>query len=46
MNNSETILNPFSTSYDRDEETESETKIRVPDDDYDNMESAGKSNPN
>lgn len=29
-------------SYDRDEETESETKIRMPQDDYDNMESAGK----
>lgn len=30
---------PF--SYDRDEETESETKIRMPQDEYDNMESAG-----
>jgi hypothetical protein len=29
-------------SYDRDEETESETKIRMPEDEYDdNMESAG-----
>lgn len=27
--------------YDRDDETESETKIRMPQDDYDNMESAG-----
>lgn len=28
--------------YDRDEETESETKIRMPQDGYENMESAGK----
>lgn len=27
--------------YDRDEETESETKIRIPEDEYGNMESAG-----
>ncbi|CRL08236.1 CLUMA_CG021010, isoform B [Clunio marinus] len=27
--------------YDRDEETESETKIRIPEDEYENMESAG-----
>lgn len=27
--------------YDRDEETESETKVRMPEDEYDNMESAG-----
>lgn len=29
-------------SYDRDEETESETKIRMPQEEYDNMDSAGK----
>lgn len=33
-------------SYDRDEETESETKIRMPQDEYDNMESAGKKSLN
>lgn len=33
------LFHPF--SYDRDEETESETKIRMPQDEYDNMESAG-----
>lgn len=31
----------FPLRYDRDEETESETKVRMPEDEYDNMESAG-----
>lgn len=36
------MTNQSSFRYDRDEETESETKIRMPQDEYDNMESAGK----
>ena len=36
------ILNDDKFRYDRDEETESETKIRMPQDGYENMESAGK----
>lgn len=34
-------LSNLNFSYYRDEETESETKIRMPQNDYDNMESAG-----